>query len=119
MSMGFLYTEVIRVLLGQWKTTLSQKGIEPLSLGFSVVNWICAPMEFMCWRNCWLCSACWMTKVSCTYLSHNLGGLGPVLMALVSNSSMIWLATRRHMRESMADHGPVQNTHHGKGNRYF
>ena len=38
MWVGFLYTETFRVLLSQWETRLSRKGMELLSLGFSVVN---------------------------------------------------------------------------------
>ena len=45
-------------------------------------------MELMCWMNCRLCSACWMTEVSSTYLSHRLGGFGAGLMALDSKSSL-------------------------------
>ena len=45
-------------------------------------------MEFMSWRNCWVCSSCWMTEVSSTYMSKSLGELGEVLMALDSISSM-------------------------------
>ena len=51
MWMGFLYTEVVKVLLGPGKTRVYRKGMEPLSLEFSVVNCICGSMESMCWRN--------------------------------------------------------------------
>ena len=81
MWVGFQDTEVVRVLLGPGETRVSKKGMEPLSLGFSVVNWICGSMELICWRIFWLCSACWITKVSSTSLSQSLGGLGEVLMA--------------------------------------
>ena len=56
------------------------------------------PMELMCWRNWWLCSTCWMTKVSSTYLSHSLGGLGAEVMVLDSNSSRNMLAMGGQMR---------------------
>ena len=39
--MNFLYTEVVRLLLGPWETRVSNKQMEPLSLGVSVVNWMC------------------------------------------------------------------------------
>ena len=50
-------------------------------------------MELMCFRNCWLCSAIWMTKVLFTNLSHNFGGWVAVFIALISNSPMSRLAT--------------------------
>ena len=80
--MGFLYIEVVRVLLDPGETRVSKKGIDPPSLRFSVVNCIYGSMEFMYWRDCWLCSACWMTKVSSTHISHSQDGLRTVLMAL-------------------------------------
>ena len=46
-----------------------------------MVNWICGSMELLGCRNCWLCSACWIMKVSSMYQSQSLGGLGEVLMA--------------------------------------
>ena len=46
-----------------------------IGAGTSAVNYMCGSMELMCCKNCWLCSAFWMTKVSSTYLSHSLGGL--------------------------------------------
>ena len=89
------------------------------TLGLSVVNGICGSMELICWRNCWLYLACWVTKVSSTCLSHSLGGLGVVLMALGSNSSTNRLTTRGLMGNPWLHHGPVQNTYPGRGNRYF
>ena len=38
MCVGFLYFEVVSVLLGPGETRLSKKGKEQLSLGFSMVN---------------------------------------------------------------------------------
>ena len=108
MWVGLLYTEVIRVLLSPGETRVSRKGMEPLSVGFSVLNCICGLMEF--WRNYLLCSACWMTKVSFTYLSHRLCGLGAVLMTLDSNSSMNRLAIRGLMGNPWLHCEPVQYT---------
>ena len=102
MWVGFLYTMVVRILLGPWETRVSKKGKTPLSLGFSMVSWMWGSMEVMCWRNCWLWSACWMTKVSSTYPSQSLGRFGAVLMALDLNSSMNWLAMRGLIGESIA-----------------
>ena len=51
MWVGFLYTNVIRVLLGSDETRVSRKGVEPSSLGFSVVNWIWRSLELMYWMN--------------------------------------------------------------------
>ena len=39
------------------------------------------------WKELLAMFAYWMTKVSSTYLSQSLGGLGAVLMALDLNSS--------------------------------
>ena len=79
---------------------VSKKGID--LLGTSVVNYICGLMELMCGENCWLCSASWIRNMSSTYLSQRLGGLGAVLMALDSNSSMNRSATIVMMWEPMA-----------------
>ena len=79
----FLYTEASTVLSGPGKTEVSEKGMDPLLLGTSVVNCIYGSMEVICYKNSWQCSACWMTKVSSTYLnqslhySNNTGKYGP------------------------------------------
>ena len=99
---GFLYTEVINVLSGPGETKVSMKGMNLLLLGTSVVNCMCGSMELMCCKNCWLCSAYWMTKVSFTYLCQRLGGLVAVLMALDSNCSINRLAMMGLMGEHMA-----------------
>ena len=76
-------------------------------------------MRLMFCKNCWLCSACWMTKVASACLSQSLGGLGAMLMALVSNSSMNRLVMMGLMGSPWLYHGPVHNTYHGRGGRYF
>ena len=73
---GFLYTGIVRKLFGPVETRVSRKGMGPLFWGFSVVNCICGSRELIYCSNSQLCSACWMTKASSTYLSHSLGGLG-------------------------------------------
>ena len=47
----------------------------------------------MCCRNCSLCYCCSMTKVSSTYLLHNLGGFTADVRALCSNNFMYKFAT--------------------------
>ena len=47
----------------------------------SVVKWIYGFSELRLVRNCWVCSALWMTKVSSMYLSQILDGLEAVLMS--------------------------------------
>ena len=59
-----------------------------ISVGTSVVNCIFGSTDVMWHKACWLCYACWMKKAPSTYLSQSLGGLGKVVMALDSNSSM-------------------------------
>ena len=71
---GFLYDAVVRVLSRPGETKVSKNGSEQSWLGSSVVNRMCGSCELMCWRSCCVCSACWMTKVSYTYLSHRHGG---------------------------------------------
>ena len=38
---GFLYTEVVRVLLGPGESRVSSKGMEPLSWGLTVATYMC------------------------------------------------------------------------------
>ena len=70
--------------------------MDPLLLGTSAVNCICGSMELM---QC----ACWMTKVSSTYLSQSLGGLVVVLMTLDSDSYINRFATMWLIGQPMAD----------------
>ena len=100
--MDSLYTEVLMLLLGPGETRVSKKEMESLLLGLPPINWICGSMEVTYRRNYWVCSVCWMTKVSSTYFSYSLGGLGTVLMALDVNYSVNRLATRGLMGEPMA-----------------
>ena len=70
------------MLSGPGLTNMSKNGMDPLVLGACAVNCMCGSMELVYCKNCWLCSAFWITKVSSSYLSHILGGWGTVLMAL-------------------------------------
>ena len=79
-----------------------KNGMDPLLLGTYVANCVLRSIELVWCRNCWLCSACWMTKVSLTYLSQSLGGMGAVLMALYSSPSVNKLATMGIIGETMA-----------------
>ena len=102
MWVGFLYTEASSELSGPGATKLSKNGIDLLLLETSVVTCICGSMELMWCKNCWLCSAFWMAKVSSKYLSQSLRGFGGVLMAMDSNPSMNRLATMVLMRDPIA-----------------
>ena len=115
LCVGFLYTVVSRLLLGPVVARVSLNGRDPLVLGSSAVNCMCCSMQLRCCRNCCLCSAFWITKVSSTYLYHTLGGYVAVLMAYISNSSMKRLATMGLMGEPMVAHESPHNTYLAKG----
>ena len=92
----FLCVTIYVIIVG------SKKGMDPLSLGFSMVSCIWRSMELMCWRNRWQYSVCWMSKVSSTQLHQSLGGFVAGLMALDPNSSMNRLAIKGLIGEPMA-----------------
>ena len=73
---GFLYTVMDRVPSASGLTIVSKKGMDPSSLLSSTVNLIAGSTLLMCWRKSCLLASLWMTKVSSTYLCHNLGGGG-------------------------------------------
>ena len=75
MCVGFLYTEVLKVLSGCMVTSVSKKGSDPCCVG-STVNWMCGSWLLMCCSRSWLCSALLMTKVSSTNLSQRGVGEG-------------------------------------------
>ena len=54
----YLYTDVVKVLLGSGETRLSRKDKAPSFLESSLVNWMCGSWEVICWRSCRQCSAC-------------------------------------------------------------
>ena len=70
---GFLHTEVLKVLSGCMVTSVSKKGNDPCCVG-STVNWMCGSWLLMCCSKSWLCSALLMTNVSSTNLSQREGG---------------------------------------------
>ena len=53
----------------------------------SAVNWMLSSNELMWWKNSSLCAVWMTTKVSSTNLFQS-GGLGDVLRAQISNSSI-------------------------------
>ena len=57
---------------------MSKKGVVASVLSASTVNCMQGSMELMCSRNWCLYSAFWVTKMSSTYLYHNLGGCSSV-----------------------------------------
>ena len=67
------------VLLGPGLTFVSINGMEPSVPGSSTVNCMLGSCELMCCRNCWLCSASLMIRVSSTNLTHRLGGVGLIV----------------------------------------
>ena len=52
MCVGFLYTVVVKVLLGHRETRVSRKGKTPSLLGSSVVNCMCGSCELICYSSC-------------------------------------------------------------------
>ena len=100
MCVGFLYTDVLKVLSGCMVTSVSRKGNDPCCVG-STVNWMCGSWLLMCCSRSWLCSALLMTNVSSTNLSQRVGG-GKGLGALTSNSSLKMLAMRVLMGDPIA-----------------
>ena len=76
MCMGFLQTMVISDPLVSTETKVYKKGRDPCWLGASVVNCMWELRELRWVRNCWVCSALWVTKVSSTYLSQTWGVVG-------------------------------------------
>ena len=69
---GFLYTEVLKVLSGCMVTSVSKKGSDPCCVG-STVNWMYGSWLLICCSKSWLCSALLITNVSSTNLSHREG----------------------------------------------
>ena len=118
MCVGFLYTVVTKVLLGLGETRMSRTDKVPSWLGSSVVKCMCGSCELMCCSDCWLCFACWMTKVSSTNLSHKQGVYGAELMALTSNFFPCW-QLGDWWGNPWQCHGPVHNPYHGRGSMCF
>ena len=88
MFVGSLYTVVMRDLSGCCITKVSKNGMDPSALVSFVVNWMRGSKLLICYRNFSLYDVSITTKVSSTYLFHNLGGCSAVLMALISKSSI-------------------------------
>ena len=78
---GFLQTQVVRVPSYFGVTNVSRNGMEPSSLGSSVVNLMEGSKDMIC--------CCSMTKVSSTYLFHNLGGSQLMLRLCVQSTPCI------------------------------
>ena len=74
MWVGFLYTVMYSVLSASGLTMVSKKGVAPFSLLSSTVKIMAGSTLLMCYRKCCLYPSFWMTNMSCTYLSHSLGG---------------------------------------------
>ena len=73
---------------------VSRNGIAPSCWLLSTVNLMAGSTLLLCSRKVCLCSSCWMTKVSSTDFSHNLGGgVVEVLWAVLSKCSVYKLAT--------------------------
>ena len=96
----------MREPLGPSDTSISKTGMAPCLLGASIVNWIWEFNELTKVRNCWVCSAFWMTEVLSLYLSQILRGLEAVLMALTSSLPINRLATKGLMGEPMTTSCP-------------
>ena len=88
----FLNTDVLRLPSSSGVMRMSRKAIDPSSLVSSQVNLMLGCMELRCSRKLSLLFFLMMVNVSSTYLFHKVGGVGDVLMAWVSNSSMYKLA---------------------------
>ena len=88
----FLTTDVLRLPSSSGVMRMSRKGIDPSSLVSSQVNLMLGCMELRCSRKLSLLFFLMMVNVSSTYLFHKVGGVGDVLMAWVSKSSMYKLA---------------------------
>ena len=78
----------MRDLTGCGITNVKKKGMDPLSLDVSEVNWISGFKLLRSSRNYSLYGVLMTTKVSSTYLFHTVGRCSAVFMALVSNSSI-------------------------------
>ena len=72
---------------------MSRKGMEPSCLASSAVKRMEGSTELMCCRNSSLCDCCNMTKVSSTYIPHNLGGFTADVRALCSRTFMYKFTT--------------------------
>ena len=72
---------------------MSKKGMEPSLLVSSLENMMFGSIDFMCSRKLLLLAFLMMVKVSSTYIFHRTGGVGEVLMAWTSRSSINKLAT--------------------------
>ena len=51
MCVGFLYTVLVKVLLGSGESRMSWKGKASSFLG-SMVNCMCGSCELICWSSC-------------------------------------------------------------------
>ena len=81
---------------------MSRNGIDPSSLTSSQVNFMFWWMEFRCCRKLLLSSFFIIVKVSSTNLFQNDGGVGDVLIAWTSRSSMNRFATIRLIGDPMS-----------------
>ena len=98
----FLNTDVLRLPSSLGVTKMSRNGIDPSSLTSSQVNFMFWWMELRCCRKLLLSSFFIIVKVSSTYLFQNDGGVGDVLRAWTSRSSMNRFATIGLIGDPMA-----------------
>ena len=101
---GFLNTDVLRLPSSLGVIMMSRNSIDPSSLTSSQVNLMLLWMEFRCCRKLVLSSFFIIVKVSSTNLFHHDGGVGDVLMAWTSRSSMNRFATIGLIGDPMAAH---------------
>ena len=107
---GFLYTLVVRVPSSCGVTSVSRNGMGPSCLVSSVVKLMEqstellmeGSTEIMCYSNSSFCDCCTMTKVSSTYLFHNLWGFTADVRALCSKDSIYKFATIGLTRDPIA-----------------
>ena len=98
----FLKTVVLRLPSGWGMTKMSRKSMESSILESSPVKCIHWSIKLICFRKLLLCADLMNTKVSSTYISTDLG-LGDVLRALASNSSIYKFAPMGLIGEPIAD----------------
>ena len=102
MCVGFLYTEVVRLLLHPRETRVSKKGMEPLSLELSTVNCNMRVNGINVVEKL-LAMFCLLDYKGVTHIPEpRPGRLGVVLMTLDLMSSMNRLVIKGPVGEPMA-----------------
>ena len=112
-----MYTLINRVLSCSGNS-VSRKSMVPSGFVCSALNRIAWSMLLICYRKFSFCFVYCMTKVSSTYILHNLSGFSAVVRTISSKYSCYKLVTMRLTGVHMATPLLVQRTAAGERNIY-